>query len=157
MTGVHRLKDLLQHSLNLVSSQNRGVFPYSEDIEISCVKMYKQKIVSCHGQRKQFLVWTSSVQCLSVSALFVSNVSLAASVVSDVSWVATLSSTECCVADSAMAPHPLKDVDLERKEELILAKQLRAARVTILPKVSSHVAITLTMTKLFSMTVKDFL
>ena len=44
-----------------------------------------------------------------------------------------------------MAPHPLKDVDLERKEELILAKQLRAARVTILPKVSSHVVIPLTM------------
>ena len=36
---------------------------------------------------------------------------------------------------SKMAPHPVKDVDLERKEELILAKQLRAARVTILPKV----------------------
>ena len=35
-----------------------------------------------------------------------------------------------------MSPHPVKDVDMERKEELILAKQLRAARVTILPKVS---------------------
>ena len=35
----------------------------------------------------------------------------------------------------AMSPHPLKDVDMERKEELILAKQLRAARVSILPKV----------------------
>ena len=34
-----------------------------------------------------------------------------------------------------MTPHPLKDIDLERKEELIMAKQLRAARVTILPKV----------------------
>lgn len=34
-----------------------------------------------------------------------------------------------------MSPHPVKDVDMERKEELILAKQLRAARVTILPKV----------------------
>merc|ERR1712013_794068 len=33
-----------------------------------------------------------------------------------------------------MTPHPLKDIDLERKEELIMAKQLRAARVTILPK-----------------------
>ena len=37
-----------------------------------------------------------------------------------------------------MSPHPLKDVDMERKEELILAKQLRAARVTILPKVRSR-------------------
>ena len=35
-----------------------------------------------------------------------------------------------------MSPHPVKDVDMERKEELILAKQLRAARVNILPKVS---------------------
>ena len=35
-----------------------------------------------------------------------------------------------------MSPHPVKDVDMERKEELILAKQLRAARVSILPKVS---------------------
>ena len=34
-----------------------------------------------------------------------------------------------------MSPHPVKDVDMERKEELILAKQLRAARVNILPKV----------------------
>ena len=34
-----------------------------------------------------------------------------------------------------MSPHPVKDVDMERKEELILAKQLRAARVSILPKV----------------------
>ena len=35
-----------------------------------------------------------------------------------------------------MSPHPVKDIDLDRKEELIMAKQLRAARVTILPKVS---------------------
>ena len=34
-----------------------------------------------------------------------------------------------------MAPHPVRDVDMERKEELILAKQLRAARVTILSRV----------------------
>jgi hypothetical protein len=36
-----------------------------------------------------------------------------------------------------MPPHPERDVgiDLERKEELILAKQLRACRVSILPKV----------------------
>ena len=36
---------------------------------------------------------------------------------------------------SEMAPHPVRDVDMERKEELILAKQLRAARVTILSRV----------------------
>ena len=38
-----------------------------------------------------------------------------------------------------MAPQPNKDskeVDMDRKEELILAKQLRACRVSILPKVS---------------------
>jgi len=40
-----------------------------------------------------------------------------------------------------MAPQPNKDskeVDMERKEELILAKQLRACRVSILPKVSDY-------------------
>lgn len=39
-----------------------------------------------------------------------------------------------------MAPHPMKDADkdfLERKEELMIAKQLRQSRVTILPRVSS--------------------
>ena len=36
---------------------------------------------------------------------------------------------------TVMAPHPVRDVDMERKEELILAKQLRAARVTILSRV----------------------
>ena len=36
---------------------------------------------------------------------------------------------------TVMTPHPLRDVDMERKEELILAKQLRAARVTILSRV----------------------
>ena len=34
-----------------------------------------------------------------------------------------------------MPPHPT--VDAERKEELILAKQLRACRVSILPRVGS--------------------
>ena len=34
-----------------------------------------------------------------------------------------------------MAPQPTVEVDLERKEELILAKQLRACRVNILPRV----------------------
>ena len=37
-----------------------------------------------------------------------------------------------------MTPHPVRDVDMERKEELILAKQLRAARVTILSRVGSR-------------------
>merc|ERR1711970_893 len=41
-----------------------------------------------------------------------------------------------------MSPHPVKDIDMDRKEELIMAKQLRAARVTILPRHvnSSYVA-----------------
>lgn len=33
-----------------------------------------------------------------------------------------------------MAPHPMKEVDQERKEELMIAKQLRQSRVTILPR-----------------------
>jgi len=33
-----------------------------------------------------------------------------------------------------MPPHPIVELDLDRKEELILAKQLRACRVNILPK-----------------------
>ena len=48
-----------------------------------------------------------------------------------------------------MAPHPVKDVDMERKEELILAKQLRAARVTILPKVEFFNVITKDQVKIF--------
>ena len=32
-------------------------------------------------------------------------------------------------------PTPTRELDLERKEELIMAKHLRAARVTILAKV----------------------
>lgn len=43
-----------------------------------------------------------------------------------------------------MAPHPETSViDLERKEELIMAKQLRACRVTILPKESHSVMVML--------------
>ena len=38
---------------------------------------------------------------------------------------------------TVMTPHPVRDVDMERKEELILAKQLRAARVTILSRVGN--------------------
>lgn len=44
----------------------------------------------------------------------------------------------CDDSGSEMAPHPVRDVDMERKEELILAKQLRAARVTILSRVGSR-------------------
>ena len=36
-----------------------------------------------------------------------------------------------------MPPHPTVELDVERKEELILAKQLRACRVSILPRVGS--------------------
>ena len=42
----------------------------------------------------------------------------------------------CYLIRTNMSPHPVKDIDMERKEELILAKQLRASRVTILPRVS---------------------
>ena len=65
--------------------------------------------------------------------------------------------TSCDLIRTKMSPHPVKDIDMERKEELILAKQLRASRVTILPRVSKCTLVLISIKHYFFEGCKRFL